>query len=59
MEKYKFWCEEDLEDLDAKFDALAEFLEVEFVFERVNDGSDIADRSRCYARKITKEEPPV
>lgn len=50
MKEYQFWSEEDLEDLDAKFDALAEFMGVEFVFERVSDGSDVADRSRCYAR---------
>ncbi len=62
------WHDEDLSDLDAKFDALAEFLEVEFVFERISDGSDIADRSRCFARRksstanqwpeeVLKEEP--
>lgn len=51
MEKnYENWTEADLEDLDAKFDALIEYLGIEFVFERISDGSDIADRSRCYAR---------
>ncbi len=45
-----YFSEEDLEDLDAKFDALAEFLGIEFVFERVSDGTDVADSSRCYAR---------
>lgn len=55
--KYNNWCEEDLEDLDAKFDALAEFLEIEFVFERVSDGSEIADTARCYARPKEKDIP--
>ncbi len=55
MELYN-WNEEDLEDLDRKFDALAEFLGVEFVFERVSNGSDAADESRCYARYKEKGE---
>lgn len=54
--KLQYFSEEDLEDLDAKFDALAEFLGVEFVFERVSDGSDVADASRCYARYKDKGE---
>lgn len=61
--KYNNWCEEDLEDLDTKFDALTEYLGVEFVFERVSDGSDIADRLRCYVRSTGKPmippAPPV
>lgn len=55
MKEYTFWSEEDLEDLDDKFDALAEYLGVEFVFERVSDGGDAADRSRCYARAKLKD----
>lgn len=52
------WDDKDLCDLDAKFDALAEYLGVEFVFERVSDGSDIADREKCYVRpkQATEEE---
>lgn len=46
----KNWSEEDLEQLDAKFDALTEHLGLEFVFERVSDGSDVADRERVYVR---------
>jgi hypothetical protein len=56
---YPKWSEEDLEELDAKFDALAEYLDVEFVFEKVSDGSDSADTERVYARKkmpIAKKE---
>lgn len=53
------WSDEDLRDLDDKFDALAEYLGLEFVFERVSDGSDYADRSRCYARKKAEERVPL
>lgn len=54
MSLYEMWTPEDLEDLDAKFDALIEYLGIEFVFERVSDGSDTADSKRCYARKKKK-----
>lgn len=37
------WSEKDLEELDAKFDALCEHLGVEFVFTKISDGSDRAD----------------
>lgn len=62
QDTYRFalerWTEDDLDDLDAKFDALAEYLEVEFVFERVSDGSDIGDSERCYVRKKALPPPP-
>lgn len=45
------WSADDLEDLDRKFDALAEYLKVEFVFERISDGSEWADSEHCTARK--------
>lgn len=54
---YENWPEKDLEDLDTKFDALCEYLNVEFIFERVSDGSDIADRERVYVRSRVKGEP--
>jgi len=54
---YENWSEQDLEDLDAKFDALAEHLGVEFIFERISDGSDAADRERVYVR--AKPQPPL
>lgn len=43
-----------LDDLDRKFDALCEFLGVEFVFEKISDGSENADSSRWYCRKKKK-----
>ena len=55
---FENWSEEDLEDLDRKFDALCEFLNVEFVFERVSDGSEDADRERVYVRSRGKKAAP-
>lgn len=65
---YTNWREEDLEELDAKFDALCEHLGIEFVFEKISDGSDQADRESITVRpklavpagmatKITKRPP--
>ena len=45
------WSAADLDDLDRKFDALCEFLQVEFVFEKISDGSEWADTERWYVRK--------
>lgn len=45
------WTCDDLEDLDRKFDALCEYLGVEFVFERISDGSEWADSERVICRK--------
>jgi hypothetical protein len=45
------WNIQDLEDLDRKFDALCEFLKVEFVFEKISDGSEWADSERWYVRE--------
>lgn len=47
---YNNWSERDLEELDMKFDALCEHLGVEFVFEKISDGSDRADQERIYVR---------
>jgi 3-deoxy-D-manno-octulosonic acid (KDO) 8-phosphate synthase len=47
---YTNWSEQDLEELDAKFDALCEHLGIEFVFEKISDGSDKADRSSITVR---------
>lgn len=52
------WTEEDLEELDKKFDALCEFLGVEFVFETVSDGSDHGDTERTYCRKKKRNTSP-
>lgn len=62
---YRNWREEDLEELDQKFDALCEHLGIEFVFEKISDGSENADREsitvrpkyqpREVATKITKK----
>ena len=52
------WSIEDLDELDEKFDALSEHLGVEFVFEKVSDGSDSADTERVYARKKNKKSNP-
>ena len=51
------WTEEDLEELDQKFDALCRFLNVEFVFEKVSDGSDSADKHRVFCRKKEGNAP--
>lgn len=48
------WSAQDLEELDMKFDALCEYLGVEFVFEKISDGSENADEERCYCRKKKK-----
>lgn len=45
------WLPSDLEDLDRKFDALCEYLGVEFVQEKVSDGGLWADREGWYCRK--------
>ncbi len=45
--------EKYLDEWDRKFDALSEFLKVEFVFEKVSDGSDWADSERWICRKKT------
>lgn len=39
------------DELDRKFDALCEFLNVEFVDETVSDGSEVGDSKRFYCRK--------
>ncbi len=52
---FRGWSEGDLDDLAAKFDALSEHFGIEFVFEKISDGSDIADRTRMYVR--TKDTP--
>lgn len=61
--EYRNWSEQDLEELDAKFDALCEHLGVEFVFEKISNGSDMADRERVYVRerfeKRTAMTPPL
>jgi hypothetical protein len=51
---FRGWSEADLDDLDAKFDALVEHFGLEFVFERVSDGSDVADKERLYVRNKNK-----
>ena len=48
------WSEEDLEELDTKFDALCEYLNVEFVFQKVSDGSKYGDRHSVVVRKKKK-----
>lgn len=57
---FKCWSAQDLEELDQKFDALCEHLGVEFVFEKISDGSENADTERCYCRKkktnVSKED---
>ena len=45
------WTESDLEQLDSKFDALTEYLGLEFLFERISDGSKKGDRSTFICRK--------
>lgn len=45
------WTERDLDELDAKFDALSEYLGVEFVFEKISDGSKLGNKVRIYARR--------
>ena len=50
MEKYNYWSEEDLEELDEKFDALCEQLGVEFVFTKISDGSERADIKKIEVR---------
>lgn len=55
--EFNNWPDEDLEDLDRKFDALCEHLNIEFVFERVSDGSEWADRQRVYVRERKKDAP--
>ncbi len=59
---YQNWGVRDLEELDAKLDALTEHLGLEFVFEKISDGSDAADRERVYVRskaKYFKVEPNI
>lgn len=51
---YNNWSEKDLEELDAKFDALCEHLGVYFVFEKISDGSDRADEERIYVKSKMK-----
>lgn len=51
------WTERDLEELDAKFDALCEHLGIEFVFEKVSDGSENADSERIYIRSKAQRFP--
>jgi len=50
-ELLKGWSAEDLEELDSKFDALCEYLGIEFVYEKISDGSEWADSERWYVRK--------
>lgn len=45
------WTLEDMEELDEKFDALCRHLGIEFVFEKVSDGSENGDKERVYVRK--------
>lgn len=52
------WLPEDLEDLDRKFDALCEHLGVEFVQEKVSDGSEWADREGWICRKRKNRPNP-
>lgn len=47
---YRNFSENDLEELDAKFDALCEHLGVEFVFTKISDGSDRADIEKIEVR---------
>jgi hypothetical protein len=49
--KFNSWNEEELNTLDEKFDALCEFLNVEFVTEKISDGSELGDREKFYCRK--------
>lgn len=42
---------QDYKDLDERFDALTEYLKVEFVKEKVSDGGMYGDTERFYARK--------
>lgn len=50
---YRGWSEQDLEELDQKFDALCEYFGVEFVFTKISDGSDRADIETVTVRKKT------
>lgn len=58
QDTYRFalerWTEDELDELDAKFDALCEHLNVEFVFERVSNGGKWGDRETLMARKKSK-----
>ncbi len=56
---FEKWSEEDLEELDQKFDALCEYLGIEFVFEKVSDGSEWADSERVYVRKKERSPKPL
>jgi hypothetical protein len=49
--RFNSWNEQELNILDKKFDALCEYLKVEFVNEVVSDGSDYGDTERFYCRK--------
>jgi hypothetical protein len=45
------WNDAELDELDRKFDALCEYLKVEFVDEKISDGSEWGDKESFYARK--------
>jgi hypothetical protein len=59
QDTYRFalerWSEDDLDDLDAKFDALVEYLDIEFVFQRISDGSEWGDKESLIVRKKNKK----
>lgn len=57
--KDTIWDDGDLQELDMKFDALSEFLGIEFVFEKVSNGGFAADRTRCYARSKNNPDRPL
>lgn len=43
--------EADLEELDRKFDALFEYLDVDFIFARRSDGSSLGDKEEFSCKK--------
>lgn len=54
--RFSSWNDDELDHLDAKLDAMMEYLGVEFVEETVTDGSEFGSEERSFMRKKTKKK---